>query len=53
MAQVVCGVASEAQFVELARAWNEPDAFGGADYAAFALPDHPYLSPANWPPAAA
>jgi aryl-alcohol dehydrogenase-like predicted oxidoreductase len=46
---VVCGVAGLQQFSEIAAAWERCKALAAADYAPFALPDHPYLSPANWP----
>jgi aryl-alcohol dehydrogenase-like predicted oxidoreductase len=51
VSQVVCGVLSVAQFDELLEAWRQDDVpTDPDDYAHFALPDHPYLSPANWPP---
>lgn len=48
---VVCGVLGVGQLDELAAAWASPCAFGAPEFASFALADHPFLSPANWPQA--
>jgi aryl-alcohol dehydrogenase-like predicted oxidoreductase len=49
VSQVVCGVASFEQFAEISSAWEQAPALNSIDYSLFSLPNHPLLSPSNWP----
>jgi aryl-alcohol dehydrogenase-like predicted oxidoreductase len=49
VSQVVCGVASFEQFAEIGSAWEQAQALNSIDYSLISLPNHPLLSPSNWP----